>query len=192
MKKHTGNGWYTTFAFIGGILCVGLVAGGLSLFLGASPAQAQKPQGMLPGQVGGEDETGPYDVAIGLAAAARACWMDLGIAGRRLSPRRPNRIYIANRGELPIPEKAPEGYTGGYGAFGHRPQTASRGWSIASSWWTATASCWRIGRSGTISLPAAAARTTSRSAPTIRKNTCGSSTTWCNRCLSSRTTANNW
>jgi hypothetical protein len=43
--------------------------------------------------------------------------VDLGSQGGVFAET-PNRIYIANRGELPIPDKAPEGYTGGYGAFG--------------------------------------------------------------------------
>jgi sugar lactone lactonase YvrE len=37
----------------------------------------------------------------------------------------PNRIIVLQRGELPIPEKAPEGYTGGYGSFG-TPATAGK------------------------------------------------------------------
>lgn len=117
MKKRTGIAWNTRFAFIGGILCIGLIAGGLSLFLGASPAQAQKPQGMLPGQVGGEDETGPYEVAMGWPQPLGHAGYTWGSQGGVFAES-PNRIYIANRGELPIPEKAPEGYTGGYGAFG--------------------------------------------------------------------------
>jgi hypothetical protein len=37
----------------------------------------------------------------------------------------PNRIIILQRRELPIPEKAPEGYTGSYGSFG-TPATAGK------------------------------------------------------------------
>jgi hypothetical protein len=72
---------------------------------------------------GGENETGPYDVAEG--------WpQPLGHSGRTWGSQggvfaeTPNRIYILQRGELPIPEKAPEGYTGGYGSFG---QPATQG-----------------------------------------------------------------
>ena len=73
---------------------------------------------------GGEDETGPYDVATGWPQPLGHPGWIWGSQGGVFAET-PDRIYIANRGELPIPEKAPEGYTGGYGAFG-QPATAGK------------------------------------------------------------------
>src|SRR4029077_11293805 len=109
MKKRIGIAWNTLFALVGGVLCVGLLAGGLSFFLGGSPAQAQKPAAAA--QKGGEDETGPADVAPGWPQPLGHAGYTWGSQGGVFAES-PNRIYIANRGELPIPEKAPEGYTG--------------------------------------------------------------------------------
>jgi DNA-binding beta-propeller fold protein YncE len=106
------------FVLVGGLLCVGLIDGSLS-----SVAQAQKTQSASQTRVGGEDETGPYEVANGWPRPLGHPGWTWGSQGGVFAET-PNRIYIANRGELPIPEKAPEGYTGGYGAFG---QPATQG-----------------------------------------------------------------
>ena len=126
MKKRTGIAWNSIFVLAGGVLCIGVLVGGLSLFFGGSLAYAQKARGVssLSSQrVGGEDETGPYDVATGWPQPLGHSGWTWGSQGGVFAES-PDRIYIANRGELPIPEKAPEGYTGGYGAFG---QPATQG-----------------------------------------------------------------
>ncbi|HVS90165.1 MAG TPA: peptidyl-alpha-hydroxyglycine alpha-amidating lyase family protein [Candidatus Acidoferrum sp.] len=66
---------------------------------------------------GGENETGPYAVVDGWPQPLGHPGWTWGSQGGVFAES-PNRIYILQRGELPIPEKAPEGYTGGYGAFG--------------------------------------------------------------------------
>ena len=119
MKARNRIAWDILFVIAGGILCMGLIDGSLSLSLGGTPAQAQKAQS----KAGGEEETGPYDVATGWPQPLGHPGWTWGSQGGVFAET-PNRIYIANRGELPIPEKAPEGYTGGYGAFG---QPATQG-----------------------------------------------------------------
>ena len=124
MKKRIRIGRDALFLLVGGVLCITLVASALSLFFGGSLAQAQKTQSASRSQVGGEDETGPYDVASGWPQPLGHPGWTWGSQGGVFAET-PNRIYIANRGELPIPEKAPEGYTGGYGAFG-QPATSGK------------------------------------------------------------------
>lgn len=124
MKKRIRIGRDTIFLLVGGVLCITLLASGLSLFFGGSLAQAQKTQSASRSQVGGEDETGPYEVATGWPQPLGHPGWTWGSQGGVFAET-PNRIYIANRGELPIPEKAPEGYTGGYGAFG-QPATSGK------------------------------------------------------------------
>ena len=124
MKKRIRIGRETIFLLVGGVLCITLLASGLSLFFGGSLAQAQKTQSASRSQVGGEDETGPYEVATGWPQPLGHPGWTWGSQGGVFAET-PNRIYIANRGELPIPEKAPEGYTGGYGAFG-QPATSGK------------------------------------------------------------------
>jgi DNA-binding beta-propeller fold protein YncE len=124
MKKRIRIGRETIFLLVGGVLCMTLLASGLSLFFGGSLAQAQKTQSASRSQVGGEDETGPYEVATGWPQPLGHPGWTWGSQGGVFAET-PNRIYIANRGELPIPEKAPEGYTGGYGAFG-QPATSGK------------------------------------------------------------------
>ncbi len=124
MKKRIRIGRETIFLLVGGVVCITLLASGLSLFFGGSLAQAQKTQSASRSQVGGEDETGPYEVATGWPQPLGHPGWTWGSQGGVFAET-PNRIYIANRGELPIPEKAPEGYTGGYGAFG-QPATSGK------------------------------------------------------------------
>src|SRR5207302_1396757 len=107
MKKRTGIAWKTIFVLAGGVLCIGLLASGLSLFFGGSLAHAQKARGASSqSRVGGEDETGPYDVATGWPQPLGHPGWIWGSQGGVFAET-PDRIYIANRGELPIPEKAP-------------------------------------------------------------------------------------
>ena len=68
-------------------------------------------------QKGGEDIMGPYDVVEGWPQPLGHPGFTWGSTGGILAES-PNRIIILQRGELPVPEKAPEGYTGGYGSFG--------------------------------------------------------------------------
>lgn len=72
---------------------------------------------------GGENETGPYDVAENWPVPLGHQGWTWGSQGGVFAET-PNRIFILQRGELPVPEKAPEGYTGGYGSFG---QPATQG-----------------------------------------------------------------
>jgi hypothetical protein len=72
---------------------------------------------------GGEPETGPYTVVEGWPKPLGHSGWTWGSQGGVFAET-PDRIYLLQRGELPIPPKAPEGYTGGYGAFG---QPATQG-----------------------------------------------------------------
>src|SRR2546427_11955447 len=124
MKKRIRIGRDTIFLLVGGVLCITLLASGLSLFFGGSLAQAQKPSAAAASRVGGEDETGPYEVASGWPQPLGHPGFTWGSQGGVFAES-PNRIYIANRGELPIPEKSPEGYTGGCRASG-QPVSSSK------------------------------------------------------------------
>src|SRR5262245_62108668 len=59
---------------------------------------------------GGEDETGPYEVAEDWPKPLGHKGWIWGSQGGVFAES-PNRIYIVQRGELPVPERAPEGYT---------------------------------------------------------------------------------
>ncbi len=72
---------------------------------------------------GGEGETGPYEVVEGWPHTLGHPGWTWGSQGGVFAET-PNRVILLQRGELPVPEKAPEGYTGGYGAFG---QPATQG-----------------------------------------------------------------
>ena len=70
---------------------------------------------------GGDDATGPYDVAAGwpkpLALARQGyIWGSTG----GIFAETPNRVFIANRGELKLPEKLPDNFTGFWGSFGQQ------------------------------------------------------------------------
>jgi sugar lactone lactonase YvrE len=68
-------------------------------------------------QKGGEDETGPYEVVkdwpVPLGHAGFTWGSTAGVFAET-----PDRVFILMRGELPVPPKAPAGFTGGYGALG--------------------------------------------------------------------------
>jgi DNA-binding beta-propeller fold protein YncE len=66
---------------------------------------------------GGEEETGPYEVVDGWPHPLGHPGWTWGSQGGVFAET-PDRIFVLNRGELPVPDKAPAGYTGGYGAFG--------------------------------------------------------------------------
>src|SRR5437899_12813014 len=87
---------------------------GLGFFSG--PALAQ--------EKGGDDRTGPYDVAQGwpqpLALAKPGyIWGSTG----GIFAETPNKIFIANRGELKLPATLPPNFTGFWGAFGEQATT---------------------------------------------------------------------
>lgn len=75
-------------------------------------------------QKGGEEETGPYQVVENWPQPLGHPGWIWGSQGGVFAET-PNRIFLLQRGELPIPEKAPAGYTGGYGAFG-QPATSGK------------------------------------------------------------------
>src|SRR5438874_13292914 len=108
MKAWNRIAWDILLVVLGAVLCVGLLDG-LSIGIGGEPAQAQKAQGAS-SRAGGEEETGPDEVAMGwpqpLGHPGFTWGAERGVFAETL-----NRIYIANRVELPIPEKAPESYT---------------------------------------------------------------------------------
>ncbi len=65
---------------------------------------------------GGEDETGPYNVVAGfpkpIAPKGYTWGSQAGVFAET-----PNRIFIANRGELLLPAIMPPGYNGSYGSI---------------------------------------------------------------------------
>src|SRR5436190_7554253 len=73
---------------------------------------------------GGDDRTGPYDVVPNwpqpLAFAKPGyIWGSTG----GVFAETPNRIYIANRGELKLPPTLPPGFTGFWGSFNEQATT---------------------------------------------------------------------
>jgi len=73
-------------------------------------------------QKGGEEETGPYDVVANWPQP----WAKPGyIWGSQpgIFAESPNRIYIAARGELKLPDPLPRGFNGIWGSLGERATT---------------------------------------------------------------------
>ena len=73
---------------------------------------------------GGDDRTGPYDVVQGWPmplgyAKPGYIWGSTG----GIFAESPNRIFIANRGELKLPDKLPFGFTGFWGSFNEQATT---------------------------------------------------------------------
>ena len=73
---------------------------------------------------GGDDRTGPYDVVANwpppLALAKPGyIWGSTG----GIFAESPDRIFIANRGELKLPDKLPPGFTGFWGSFNEQATT---------------------------------------------------------------------
>ena len=77
-----------------------------------------------PQEKGGDDRTGPYDVAQGWPqplsfAKPGYIWGSTG----GIFAETPNRIFIANRGELKLPATLPPGFTGFWGSFNEQATT---------------------------------------------------------------------
>ena len=163
MKSHT--------SYCMGLVCLrgGSLRRGAEFIFRRNTAHAQAARGRHKSRPA--EETGPYDVASAGRSRSGILWTWVRRAA--FLPRRPIAFISRTAASFRFPTRRRRATREVTALSERRPQTASRGWSIASWWWTATASCWRIGRSGTICLRAGAARTTSRSAPTIRKNMCG-------------------
>jgi len=73
---------------------------------------------------GGDDRTGPYDVATGWPqpltfAKPGYIWGSTG----GIFAETPNRIFIANRGELKLPSTLAPAFTGFWGSFGEQATT---------------------------------------------------------------------
>ena len=77
------------------------------------------PSSALPQQKGGEDLTGPYDVAAGWPQPfARTGYIWGSQSG--VFAESPNRVFLLGRGELKLPAKLPSGFTGNWGSLGTR------------------------------------------------------------------------
>ena len=79
---------------------------------------------------GGDDRTGPYDVVPNwpqpLAFAKPGyIWGSTG----GIFAETPNRIFIANRGELKLPPTVPPGFTGFWGSFNEQATTPTPEWN---------------------------------------------------------------
>jgi hypothetical protein len=89
-----------------------LVIGAIALFPATASLQ----------QKGGEEETGPYEVVQNWPqpwAAAGYIWgSQPGVFAES-----PNRIFIAARGELKLPDPLPRGFTNEWGSLGERATT---------------------------------------------------------------------
>ena len=72
---------------------------------------------LLQQQRGGEDETGPYEVVPNWPQPLARKGYALGSQGGVFAES-PNRIILVNRGEIKLPEKLPNDFTGAYGAIG--------------------------------------------------------------------------
>ncbi len=98
-------------ACLSALACVPIVA--YETLIADAPQRPATPQT----RKGYEEETGPYEVADGWPVPLGHAGFTWGSMGGVFAES-PDRIYVLQRGELPIPPKAPAGYTGGYGAFG--------------------------------------------------------------------------
>jgi hypothetical protein len=71
------------------------------------------------GNKGGEEETGPYDFVPNWPQPfARQGYIQGSIAG--VFAETPNRVFVAMRGELKLPEQLPRNFNGSWGSFGER------------------------------------------------------------------------
>jgi len=66
---------------------------------------------------GGEDETGPYEVVPNWPQQLARPGYALGSQGGVFAES-PNRIILVNRGEIKLPDKLPNNFTGAYGSIG--------------------------------------------------------------------------
>ena len=91
-----------------------LLAASLFAVIASTPHAALMQQ-----QKGGEEETGPYDIVENWPQP----WSKAGyIWGSQpgVFAESPNRIFIASRGEIKLPEKLPRGFTNEWGSLGER------------------------------------------------------------------------
>src|SRR5918999_4334939 len=72
---------------------------------------------LLQQQRGGEDETGPYEVVPNWPQPLAQPGYALGSQGGVFAES-PDRVFLVNRGEIKLPEKLPNGFTGAFGAIG--------------------------------------------------------------------------
>src|ERR1700674_6026235 len=72
---------------------------------------------MMAQEKGGDDRTGPYDVATGWPQPLPDKGYIWGSTGG-IFAETPNRIFIANRGELKLPDKLPPNFNGYWGSLG--------------------------------------------------------------------------
>src|SRR5437660_111079 len=75
-------------------------------------------------QKGGEEETGPYDVARNWPQPfARQGYVQGSQGG--VFAETPNRIFLLNRGELKLPDQLPPAFNGSWGSLGQQATTAT-------------------------------------------------------------------
>jgi hypothetical protein len=78
----------------------------------------------LPQEKGGEEETGPYEVVEKWPQPfARAGYIQGSQGG--VFAETPNRIFLANRGELKLPDKLPPEFNGSWGSLGQQATRAT-------------------------------------------------------------------
>jgi DNA-binding beta-propeller fold protein YncE len=75
-------------------------------------------------QKGGEEETGPYEVAANWPQPIAAQGYVWGSQGGVFAESA-NRVYLLNRGELKLPEKLPNNFNGYYGSIGSASRSES-------------------------------------------------------------------
>ena len=73
---------------------------------------------------GGDDRSGPYDAAAGWPLPLPDKGYIWGSTGG-IFAESPNRIFIANRGELKLPEKLPANFNGYWGSLGEQATNAT-------------------------------------------------------------------
>jgi hypothetical protein len=89
----------------------------LAIGLLSAPALLQQQPVSSNSQKGGEEETGPYEVVSNWPQPfARQGYIQGSQGG--VFAESPNRIFIANRGEIKLPEKLPNNFNGAWGSFG--------------------------------------------------------------------------
>ncbi|PYR96074.1 MAG: hypothetical protein DMG12_27170, partial [Acidobacteria bacterium] len=102
-------------------LIVVFAVGLLSVPVLTQQAQIEKDAGLgrlsSNSQKGGEDETGPYEVVAKWPQPfARQGYIQGSQGG--VFAESPNRIFMANRGELKLPDKLPNNFNGAWGSVG--------------------------------------------------------------------------
>src|SRR5580692_975374 len=87
----------------------------LSLFVLAGSNYLAAP--LIAQEKGGDDRTGPYNVAPGWPQPLPDKGYIWGSTGG-IFAETPNKIFIANRGELKLPDKLPRNFNGFSGSLG--------------------------------------------------------------------------